>query len=208
MTLRWGVTNHPEARRRRPWHSSVRHERQRRRQKTRKSPFWRFSIKFYAVPGVADACIALQDQAKVDVNILFYLLWNATQGRAFNAADVTEIERRIGPWRDIAVVPIRNVRRALKAPPAVMAAAAGGRLPHPDQGGRARGRASPAGGAVRPRAVQPPGPAGPVQGRGGPGQHQLLSGRHRPVPAGAAGHRAFGICKVRVGIAANERVDR
>ncbi len=77
-----------------------------------KSPFWQFSIKFYAVPGVADACIALQDQAGVDVNILFYLLWNATQGRAFNAADVTEIERRIGPWREMAVVPIRNVSAA------------------------------------------------------------------------------------------------
>ena len=72
------------------------------------------------MPGVADACIALQDQAKVDVNILFFLLWNATQGRAFNAADVTEIERRIGPWREIAVVPIRNIRRALKSPPPVM----------------------------------------------------------------------------------------
>lgn len=89
-----------------------------------KSPFWQFSIKFYAVPGVAEACIALQDQAKVDVNILFYLLWNATQGRAFNAADVTEIEHRIGPWRELAVVPIRNIRRALKVPPPVMEAAA------------------------------------------------------------------------------------
>ena len=47
-----------------------------------KSPFWQFSVKFYAVPGVAQACIELQDQAKVDVNILFFLLWNATQGRA------------------------------------------------------------------------------------------------------------------------------
>jgi uncharacterized protein (TIGR02444 family) len=89
-----------------------------------KSPFWQFSVKFYAVPGVAEACIALQDQAKVDVNILFYLLWNASQGRAFNAADVTEIERAIGPWREIAVVPIRNVRRALKSPPPVMEPAA------------------------------------------------------------------------------------
>ena len=89
-----------------------------------KSPFWQFSIKFYAVPGVAEACIALQDQAGVDVNILFYLLWNATQGRAFNAADVTEIEHRIGPWRDIAVVPIRNIRRALKSPPPVVELAA------------------------------------------------------------------------------------
>jgi len=89
-----------------------------------KSPFWQFSVKFYAVPGVAEACIALQDQAKVDVNILFYLLWNATQGRAFNAADVTEIERRIGPWRDVAVVPVRNIRRALKSPPPVVEPAA------------------------------------------------------------------------------------
>jgi uncharacterized protein (TIGR02444 family) len=86
-----------------------------------KSPFWRFSIKFYAVPGVADACIALQDQARVDVNILFFLLWNATQGRAYTKADVSEVERLIGAWRDMAVVPIRNVRRALKSPPEVMA---------------------------------------------------------------------------------------
>jgi uncharacterized protein (TIGR02444 family) len=87
-----------------------------------KSPFWQFSIKFYAVPGVAEACLALQDKANVDVNMLFFLLWNATQGRAFNAADITEIERRIGPWREMAVVPIRNIRRALKSPPPVMAA--------------------------------------------------------------------------------------
>jgi uncharacterized protein (TIGR02444 family) len=89
-----------------------------------KSPFWQFSIKFYAVPGVADACIELQDKAQVDVNVLFYLLWNATQGRSFNAADVTEIEQKIGPWRELAVVPIRNVRRALKSPPPVMEPAA------------------------------------------------------------------------------------
>ena len=86
----------------------------------RKSPFWRFSVKFYAVPGVAQACIELQDQAKVDVNILFFLLWNATERRALNAADVAEVERTIGGWREMAVVPIRNVRRALKSPPPVM----------------------------------------------------------------------------------------
>src|SRR5882757_379333 len=85
-----------------------------------KSPFWRFSVTFYGMPGVAPACIELQDQAKVDVNVLFFLLWNATQGRALNAADVAKVEDMIGPWREMAVVPIRNVRRALKAPPAVM----------------------------------------------------------------------------------------
>ena len=89
-----------------------------------KSPFWRFSVKFYAVPGVAAACIELQDRANVDVNILFFLLWNATQNRALGPADVAEVERTIGPWRDMAVVPIRNVRRALKAPPTAMPASA------------------------------------------------------------------------------------
>jgi uncharacterized protein (TIGR02444 family) len=87
-----------------------------------KSPFWRFSVKFYAVPGVAPACIELQDQAKVDVNVLFFLLWNATAKRALNAAEVGEVEQSIGAWRDMTVVPIRSLRRALKSPPPVMAA--------------------------------------------------------------------------------------
>jgi uncharacterized protein (TIGR02444 family) len=86
----------------------------------RKSPFWRFSVKFYAEPGVAQACIELQDHARVDVNVLFFLLWSATQGRALNAGEVEQVERAIGPWRDMAVVPLRNVRRALKSPPSVM----------------------------------------------------------------------------------------
>ncbi len=87
----------------------------------RKSPFWQFSVKFYAEPDVAQACIDLQDQAGVDVNILFFLLWNATQNRALNNTEVAALERDIGAWRDMAVVPLRNVRRALKTPPLVMA---------------------------------------------------------------------------------------
>jgi uncharacterized protein (TIGR02444 family) len=86
-----------------------------------KSPFWRFSVKFYAVPGVAPACIELQDQAGVDVNVLFFLLWNASRNRAFDQAEVAEIDRMIGAWRDMTVVPIRNVRRALKTPPPALA---------------------------------------------------------------------------------------
>jgi uncharacterized protein (TIGR02444 family) len=78
-------------------------------------------VKFYAVPGVAPACIELQDRARVDVNVLFFLLWNASERRALDAADVGRVERAIGAWREIAVVPIRNVRRALKSPPPVMA---------------------------------------------------------------------------------------
>jgi uncharacterized protein (TIGR02444 family) len=88
---------------------------------TRKSPFWRFSVKFYAVPGVAQACIELQDRAKVDVNVLFFLLWNATQNRALSEAEAAELDRTIGGWRDMAVIPLREVRRALKSPPPAVA---------------------------------------------------------------------------------------
>ncbi len=87
-----------------------------------KSPFWQFSVKFYAEPGVAPACIELQDQAGVDVNLLFFLLWSATQNREFNSAEVAYLDRTFGAWRELTVVPIRNMRRALKSPPPIMSA--------------------------------------------------------------------------------------
>ena len=87
------------------------------------SPFWRFSLRFYRQPKVADACIALQEQAGVDVNLLLFLLWHATQRRALSQADVAELERRIGAWRNMTVVPLRTMRRALKSPPALVAGA-------------------------------------------------------------------------------------
>jgi uncharacterized protein (TIGR02444 family) len=87
---------------------------------TQGSPFWRFSLKLYRAPGVADACIALQEGAGVDVNLLLFLLWQAQERRAFTAAEVTALDGRIGPWRDAAVIPLRNVRRALKSPPALV----------------------------------------------------------------------------------------
>ena len=37
--------------------------------------FWRFSLAFYAVPGVAGALIALQDRDGLDVNLLGPKLW-------------------------------------------------------------------------------------------------------------------------------------
>ena len=85
------------------------------------SPFWRFSLKFYRVPNVAEACIALQDGAGVDVNLLLFLLWQAAEGRALAKADVEALERRIAPWRNMTVIPLRDLRRALKSPPLLVA---------------------------------------------------------------------------------------
>jgi uncharacterized protein (TIGR02444 family) len=84
------------------------------------SPFWRFSLRFYRLPKVADACIALQEQAGVDVNLFLFLLWQASSKRALSLIEVGEIEGRIGAWRDATVIPLRSVRRALKSPPALV----------------------------------------------------------------------------------------
>ena len=80
------------------------------------SPFWRFSLGFYRRAGVADACIALQEEAGVDVNLLLFLLWHATSQRQLSAAEVSALEKKVAPWRNTAVIPLRTVRRALKSP--------------------------------------------------------------------------------------------
>jgi uncharacterized protein (TIGR02444 family) len=86
------------------------------------SPFWRFSLQFYRLPKVADACIAMQEEAGVDVNLLLFLLWHARQRRGLTVTEVTTLEGKIAPWRDATVIPLRGVRRALKSPPALVEA--------------------------------------------------------------------------------------
>jgi uncharacterized protein (TIGR02444 family) len=80
----------------------------------RGSPFWRFSLGFYRQPGVADACIALQDACGVDVNILLFFLWLATARRCVSPAAAQAVCAQAGPWRDDVVVPLRALRRRLK----------------------------------------------------------------------------------------------
>lgn len=78
------------------------------------SPFWRFSLRFYRLPGVADACIALQDQCGADVNVLLFFLWLATARRCISATMARMVCARVAPWRDNIVAPLRMIRRRLK----------------------------------------------------------------------------------------------
>src|ERR1700730_10459129 len=88
------------------------------------SPFWRFSLQFYRLPGVAEACINLQEESGADVNLLLFLLWHGALGRALSAAEVDGLEQKIAAWRNLTVIPLRAVRRALKSPPGLVAAGA------------------------------------------------------------------------------------
>ena len=91
------------------------------------SPFWNFSLEFYAQPQVATACIELQDCVGVDVNVLLFLLFLARQGRQLTPSDIALIDGVVQIWRDQVVKPLRTLRRDLKnglAPSDVEAAAA------------------------------------------------------------------------------------
>ncbi|HXX52403.1 MAG TPA: TIGR02444 family protein [Xanthobacteraceae bacterium] len=78
------------------------------------TPFWQFSLHFYRQAKVSDACIALQDDCGVDVNLLLFLFWLAAGGRQLSAAEVERLDEAVRSWRDLTVVPIRDVRRKLK----------------------------------------------------------------------------------------------
>jgi uncharacterized protein (TIGR02444 family) len=83
----------------------------------RGSPFWRFSLAVYRSPEVQRACLALQDGAGVDVNMLLFSLWMGACGRELTAGEMRRAGDAVEAWRVGVVVPLRAARRALKEPP-------------------------------------------------------------------------------------------
>ena len=81
---------------------------------TATTPFWRFSLKFYGQTGVSDACIALQDGCGVDVNLLLFLFWLASERQVLAADEVKKLDATIKSWRELTIIPIRDTRRKLK----------------------------------------------------------------------------------------------
>lgn len=78
------------------------------------NPFWDFSLRFYARPGVAETCLALQDTLGVDVNVLFYLLWLADAGKIVSQDELDAIDGHVKTWRDEVVAPLRKIRRGIR----------------------------------------------------------------------------------------------
>jgi uncharacterized protein (TIGR02444 family) len=86
--------------------------------------FWTFSLAFYGRPGVAAACLALQDEHGLDVNLVLLCCWLGWSGRGrLDAAALAAADRSVAAWRREVIQPLRAVRRALKTHPAAAAAA-------------------------------------------------------------------------------------
>ncbi|NKB57241.1 MAG: TIGR02444 family protein [Alphaproteobacteria bacterium] len=79
------------------------------------NPFWDFSLSVYALDGVSEACLRLQDQHGVDVNLLLYCCWVAQDACLTLAeADMAKVIGRVSEWKAHVVIPLRAARRALK----------------------------------------------------------------------------------------------
>ncbi|WP_207461138.1 TIGR02444 family protein [Azospirillum sp. SYSU D00513] len=79
------------------------------------NPLWDFSLAVYARPGVAAACLGLQDRRGIDVNMLLLAAWAGRAcGVALSRAELERIDSAIRPWREEVVRPLRAVRRCVK----------------------------------------------------------------------------------------------
>ena len=75
---------------------------------------WDWARTAYAVDGVADACLELQDAAGQNVPLLLWAAWCAAEGRAPDEDALEAAGDTARAWQDTAIGPLRAVRRALK----------------------------------------------------------------------------------------------
>ncbi len=77
-------------------------------------PFWDFSVAIYDRPGVAAACLRLQDRHGADVNLLLFTVFAGCRGMVLDSASVRSARDAVGRWQAEVVVPLRALRRSLK----------------------------------------------------------------------------------------------
>ena len=86
---------------------------------------WTWSLSVYGRPGVAEACLEVQDRHGADVNLVLWAAWTgAVQGHLLTLAEVEAARAAVTDWHREVVVPLRARRRRLKTGPA----------PAPDEG--------------------------------------------------------------------------
>ena len=75
--------------------------------------FWQHSLQHYAKPGVADACLALQDTYQVNVNLLLFYHWCFAVNQPVSQALCNALDEAIART-DPAIQAHRKSRRAAK----------------------------------------------------------------------------------------------
>jgi uncharacterized protein (TIGR02444 family) len=73
-----------------------------------------FSGWLYVGDEVPAACLMLQDDLGLDVNLLLWCLYAGARGTTLTPEMISDADASCAPWRDNVVRPLRDVRRWLK----------------------------------------------------------------------------------------------
>ena len=73
---------------------------------------WDWTLEAYARPGVPEACLTLQDEHGQNTSLLLWAVWAETADAELLARAADAAHR----WEEIALAPLRSVRRGLKPP--------------------------------------------------------------------------------------------
>jgi uncharacterized protein (TIGR02444 family) len=77
--------------------------------------FWRFSLRIYRAPGVADECLTVQERYGIDVNLMLFCAWLAAEhGVVLTAEEFANSRAVVREWHERAVKPLRAARQHMK----------------------------------------------------------------------------------------------
>lgn len=78
-------------------------------------PLWDWAVAAYQRPGVAPACLSLQDERSLDVCVLLWCAWSAERGLAPSQSGLERALAVSALWNRDVAASLRRARRALKA---------------------------------------------------------------------------------------------
>jgi len=75
---------------------------------------WDFALRLYRAPGIAPACLDLQERHGVDVTLMLFCLWHGTVSDAPLGEHLPAVAAAALEWHRATVLPMRAARRWLK----------------------------------------------------------------------------------------------
>ncbi len=76
--------------------------------------FWNFSVTLYSKHGVADSCLALQNEHGLDVNLMLFCIWYGKYHGELSSSQLDELLDFSLLWATNVVKPLRQARRWIK----------------------------------------------------------------------------------------------
>ena len=77
---------------------------------------WDWAVEAYARPGVAEACLTLQDAHDHNPPLLLWSAWVGATGRRPDAEEIEAACDTARAWSASTIAPLREIRRRLKGP--------------------------------------------------------------------------------------------